>query len=87
MDHSGHLTMEYLIERHSSNDTGNSDAVASSDHHCSPLAGDIARYDPIWITPPGVVAPNPQDHALSTLEDVSLEPHPPDRSVFQVFLN
>jgi hypothetical protein len=82
-----HLAMRHLIERNASNETGNSVAAVGFDHHCSPLAGDIVRYDPVLITPPGVIAPIPQERAPSALEYPTMEPHPPDRSVFQVFLD
>jgi len=85
--HSGHVAKGHQIEHDVSNESGKLDEIASSNQHCSLFAGDIARYDPVCITPPGVIALNPQERAPSSHEYLPLEPHPPDRSVFQVFLN
>jgi len=85
--HSAHLAAGNQIELHIPEEFGNLNTAESSDHLCSPFAGDIARYDPVWIRSKEMIASISQEHVQSLLEYSPLEPHPPDRSLFQVFLN
>jgi hypothetical protein len=85
--HLAHLAAGDQIEPHTPEESGNSSMVESSDHLCSPFAGDIARNDPVWIRPKEMIASISQEHVQSLLEYSPLEPNPPDRSQFQVFLN
>jgi len=85
--HSAHLAAGNQIKPYTSDESHFLDTVESSDHLCSPFAGDIARNDPVWIRSKETIASISQEHIPSSLEYSPLEPHPPDRSLFQVFLN